>query len=67
MSKNAVSSKINLVGAALVIVPLVEPARDFVVNVVPDPYKPVVVSAFGLLLIVLRTFFTNQAVHIKPQ
>lgn len=73
-SKSIFRSKLNGVGAILTAIGVAmvgnEEARNFFVQLIdmlPEGYRPLALSALGLLIIVLRTLFTSQAVEVKPK
>lgn len=70
--KSAFSSKLNALGAALIasgaLVAFVEPVRGLgaeAIKLLPEQYQPLALSVLGLVIIVLRTFFTKQPVAVR--
>lgn len=55
--KHPVTSRLYLLGAALAAGPMIEPVRDFateLVQLLPEPYRHLAVSALGLVIMFLR-------------
>lgn len=55
--KNPLTSRLFMLGTALIAGPMIDPVKDFVLQVVsllPEHYRPLAVSALGLVIAVLR-------------
>lgn len=63
-SKFVLLSKLNWVGVILTLWPNIEPILG---NYLPPTAASNVIRAMGLLIIILRTFFTSQPVTLTPK
>lgn len=61
--KSVFRSKLNWLGAATMFAPFVDP----LISAIPPEYRPVAVSAVGLVTVVMRTFFTKKLVALRPE
>lgn len=61
-TKSAFASKLNWVGVLLAVWPEVEK----LLAALPEPWGGQIIRAVGILIIVLRTFYTGQPVRVGP-
>jgi len=69
MAKNVWSSKLNWIGVFIVILGLFQDPtfQGYLGHLIPEPIMSKLISASGLLVVLVRTFFTDQAVQFRSE
>lgn len=68
--KNPLASKTNWFGLAMLFLGLIVDNPEFkgyLVNIVPPQILPKIISTCGIIVMVLRTYYTNQAVGFSAK